>query len=88
MTRYSDVFADASSISDKVSKESPDIVELSESARVLTLLLSVIYRLDGFRQKLKDADFDDLKAVAEAAEKYNIEVASCICELYMRCAIF
>jgi len=60
-----------------------DSVKLAESAKVLDLLLSIVYRLDRAKSNLRSADFDVLNAVAEAAEKYSIDVASGICEVYM-----
>lgn len=77
--------ADANSISGEISEDS---VELSESAKVLDLLLSIVYRLDGAKSNLRSTDFDVLKAVAEAAEKYFFDMASGICEVYMWCALF
>jgi hypothetical protein len=82
MDRHS---SDANSISDKIS-EGP--VKLTETAKVLDLLLSIVYRLDRAKPNLRRADFDVLKAVAEAAEKYFIDIASGICEMYMWCAQF
>jgi hypothetical protein len=75
MDRHSDVFTEAHRIS-----EEPGVVELTESAKVLDLLLSILYRLDGAKSKLKSADRDSLKAVAEAAEKYLFDMISGICE--------
>lgn len=85
MGRHSDTFADANSISDGVSEDS---LKLAESAEVLGLLLSLVYRLDRAKSNLRSADFDVLKAVAEAAEKYFFEMASGICEVYMWYALF
>jgi hypothetical protein len=86
MVRHSDVFADANTISAEVSEDSSDVVKLTESAKVLDLLLSIIYRFDRSNQDLRCADFEVLNAVAEAAEKYDLHMAS-TCEVYMRCAI-
>jgi hypothetical protein len=72
--------AGANSISDGISEGS---VKLAESAKVLDLLLSILYRLDGAKSNLRKAGFDELKAVAEAAEKYFFDLASGICEIYM-----
>ena len=77
--------AGANSISDGISGDS---VKLAESAKVLDLLLSIVYRLDGAKSNLRSAGFDMLKAVAEAAEKYFFDIASGICEMYMWCALF
>jgi len=77
MDRHS---AGVNSISDGISGDS---VKLAESAKVLDLLLSIVYRLDGAKSNLRSAGFDMLKAVAEAAEKYFFDIASGICEMYM-----
>jgi len=76
------------SISGGVSEDSPGAVKLSESAEVLDLLLSIVYRLDRAKSNLRSADFNVLKAVAEAAEKYFFDMASGICEVYMWYALF
>lgn len=80
MGRHSDIFADANSIS---GEDTPEAAMRFESAQVLDLLLSIVYRLDRAQSNLRSADFDVLKAVAEAAEKYFFNVASSICEVYM-----
>jgi len=77
MDRHS---AGVNSISDGISGDS---VKLAESAKVLDLLLSIVYRLDGAKSNLRSAGFDMLKAVAEAAEKYFFDIASSTCEMYM-----
>ena len=86
--RHSDAFDDANSISGGVSEDSPGAVKLSESAEVLDLLLSIVYRLDRAKSNLRSADFNVLKAIAEAAEKYFFDMASGICEVYMWYALF
>ncbi|KAM6493192.1 hypothetical protein JOM56_011326 [Amanita muscaria] len=82
MSRHSDVFMDVhvNNISDGVSG---DVVELAESAKVLDLLLSLLYRLDHAKTNLRKAGFDVLTTVADAAEKYSFDMASDICEVYM-----
>ena len=78
MDRYS---SDANSISDEISEGS---VKLSESAKVLDLLLSIVYRTDGAKSDLRGTGFDVLR---EAGEKYSVDMASGICEVYMWCAL-
>jgi hypothetical protein len=80
MGRHSDVFMDADNISDGVPG---DVVGLAESSKVLDLLLSLMYRLDCAKTNLRNAGFDVLAAVADAAEKYSFDMASGICEVYM-----
>jgi hypothetical protein len=82
MSRHSDVFMDANSISYGVSGDS-DVVNLTESAQVLVLLFSLVYRLDHAKTNLKNAGFNVLNAVGDAAEKYSFDMASGICEVYM-----
>jgi len=83
MERHSDAFADASSISNAVSNDSSEAVTLAETSKVLDLLLSIVYRLDRAKSNLRNADFEVLNAVAEAAEKYSFDTVSDICEEYM-----
>jgi hypothetical protein len=71
---------DANSISHEASG---DVVNLAESAKVLDLLLSLVYRLDHAKTNLRNAGFDVLNAVADTAEKYSFDMASGICEVYM-----
>ena len=82
MDRHS---AGANSILDGISEDS---VKLAESAMVIDLLLSIVYRLDGAKSNLRSAGFDMLKVVAEAAEKYFFDIASDVCEMYMWYALF
>ena len=63
-------------------------LELAESAKVLDLLLSIVYRLDRAKSNLRSADFDVLKAVTEATEMYTIEMISDLCEVYIWCVLF
>ena len=84
LARHSDTFRDADSISHATEVQPEgDVVGLAESAEVLDLLLSLVYRLDRAKKNLKSASFDVLNAVADAAEKYSFDVARAICEVYM-----
>jgi hypothetical protein len=88
MAKHSDAFADGNSISDGFSEDSSGAVVLTEPAKVLDLLLSIVYRLDHAKSNLRRADFDVLEAVTEASEKYLFDMESGICEVYMGCALF
>ena len=83
MDRHS---AGVNSISDGISGDS---VKLAESAKVLDLLLSIVYRLDGAKSNLRSAGFDMLKAVAEAAEKVFLRHSKRhMRNVYVVCPIF
>jgi hypothetical protein len=86
--KHSDTFADANTISDEVSEGSSEVVKLTESANVLDMLLSIVYRLDRAKSNLKNAKFCVLQEVADAAEKYSFDMVSGMCEMYMWCAPF
>lgn len=60
---------------------SGEVVNLSETAIVLELLLQYMYhpQLD-----LKKVNFEDLFSLAEAAEKYKVSSAVDVCKVQLR----
>lgn len=62
-----------------------EIVELTESASTLKLLFQYIYP-EKSQPDLEKIMFGDLKALAEAVEKYRMLPAMEVCKAYMRSA--
>ena len=79
---HSEVFAAAESISIPVVNESTEVVQLSESAESLNLLLQFMYRQR--QPDLLDLPFATLADLVEAVEKYEVFSAMKNCELSMR----
>lgn len=71
---------------DFVFKESsPGIIEVEEGANTLKILLEFVQPRR--TPLLDDVSFDNLRAVAEAAEKYHIFSAMAIAHIRMRCVL-
>lgn len=74
---YSDGFVGPPSSIDEV-----EVVQLTETSRVLELLLQFMRRQR--QPSFKDVDFNVLDGLAEAAEKYEVFRATEPCKIWMR----
>lgn len=62
-----------------------EIVDLTEKASTLELLFQYMYRQP--QPDLTEVPFENLAALAEAAEKYRVFAAMEVCKVHMKCAV-
>lgn len=81
-SKYLALYCDAFPAAESVTIDQNEVVQMSESSEVVSLLIKFMHR--GHPPDLSNVSFEILAALAEAADKYVVFTAIPICKAKMR----